>query len=70
MFQIIKKYFFTKMMCFGCNLSNENPLECKVRPEILNVNSDEPVVFPYSIKTNKCSGSRNNINDPYGNLCS
>ena len=69
MFQIIKKHFFTKMMCFGCNLSNENP-ECKIRPEIVNVNSDEPVFFPYSIKTSKCSGSCSNINDPYGNLCS
>ena len=25
--------------------------------------------FPYSIKTNKCRGSYNNINDPYSRLC-
>ena len=25
--------------------------ECKVRPEIANVNSDEPVLYPFSIKT-------------------
>ena len=25
--------------------------------------------FPYSIKTNKCSGSCNNINDPFTKLC-
>ena len=42
--------------------------ECKVRPEIVNVNRNEPV-FPFSIKTSKCSGSCNNINDPYANLC-
>ena len=25
--------------------------------------------YPYSIKVNKCSGSCNNINDPYAELC-
>ena len=43
--------------------------ECKVRPEIINVNSDEPVFYPFSIKTSKCSGSCNNINDPYAKMC-
>ena len=43
--------------------------ECKVRPEIVNVNSDEPVFYPFSIKTSKCSGSCNNINDPYAKMC-
>ena len=39
--------------------------ECKVRPEIINGNSDEPAFYPFSIKTSKRSGSCNNINDPY-----
>ena len=39
------------------------------RPEIINVNSDEPVFYPFSIKTGKCSGSCNNINDPYAKMC-
>ena len=43
--------------------------ECKVRPEIVNVNSDEPLFYPFSIKTSKCSGSCNKINDPYGKMC-
>ena len=42
---------------------------CKVRPEIINVNSNEPVFYPFSIKTNKCGGSCNNINDPYAKIC-
>ena len=42
-----------------------NGQECKVRPQIVNVNSDEPVFYPSSIKTSKSSGSCNNINDPY-----
>ena len=37
---------------------------CKIRPEIINVNSNEPVFYPFSIKASKCSGSCNNINDP------
>ena len=39
--------------------------ECKVRPEIINVNSNNPMSYPSSIKTGKCSGNCNNINDPY-----
>ena len=64
-------------MFFGCSLSNVNPLkcislnnqECKVRPQIVNVYSNEPVFFLFSIKTSKCSGSCNNINDPHAKLC-
>ena len=32
-----------------------NNQECKVRPKIISVNSDEPVFYPFSIKTSKCS---------------
>ena len=27
-----------------------NNQECKARPKIINVNNDEPVFYPYSIK--------------------
>ena len=65
------------MMFFSCNLSSVNPLECvsmnngecKVRPEIVNVNRGEPVLFPFSIETSKCSGSCHSMNDPYAKLC-
>ena len=39
-----------------------NNQECKTRPHIVNVNGEEPVFFPFSIKTSKCSGSCDNIN--------
>ena len=39
-----------------------------LRPEILNANSNEPPFYPYSIYVNKCSGSCNNINDPFAKL--
>ena len=43
--------------------------ECKVRPEIINVNSNNPIFYPFSIKINKCSGNCNNINNPYAKTC-
>ena len=74
MFGFIKKAFFAILTILpSVNLLTITPLrcvlvttqECKVRPQIVNVNSDEPVFYPFSIKTSKCSGSCNNINDPY-----
>ena len=41
-----------------------NNQECKERPQIVNVNGDDPVFFPFSIKASKCIGSWNNINNP------
>ena len=46
-----------------------NNQESKVRPDMVNVNSDEPAFYPFSIKTSKCIGSCNNINDPYAKMC-
>ena len=43
--------------------------ECKVRPEIVDINSDNPIFYPFSIKVNKCNGSCSNINDPYAKIC-
>ena len=47
------------------SMSNQ---ECKVRAVIMNINRNEPLFYPYSILVNKCSGSCNNINDPYAKL--
>ena len=46
-----------------------NNQECKVRPQILNVHSDEHVFYPFRINTSKCSGSCNNINNLYAKMC-
>ena len=77
MLRFIKKVFFTTMRIFGFNPLDVNSLECvsmnnqecKARTKIIDVNNNEPVFYPYSIKVNKCSGSCNNINDPYAKLC-
>ena len=44
--------------------------ECKLWPEIININSNNPIFHPFSIKINKCSGNcNNNINNPYAKIC-
>ena len=59
---LLKKRFFTGSTILSrVNLLNATPLRCismtnqesKVRPKIVNVNSDEPVFYPFSIKTSK-----------------
>ena len=76
MFKFIKQIFISTLMLFG-SLSSMNALECvsmnnwecKVRTEIVNANSNEPLFYLLSIKTKKCSDSCNNINDLYAELC-
>ena len=43
--------------------------ECIVKPEIVNVDSNKLLFYPFCIKTSKCSGSCNNINNTYAKLC-
>ena len=43
--------------------------KCMSRPKIVDINNNETVFYPYSIRVNKCSGSCNNINDPFAKLC-
>ena len=43
--------------------------ECKGRPEIINVNNNNPIFYPFSIKVNKCTGNCNNINNPDAKIC-
>ena len=60
MWKFIKKYFFTAITFFSCNVLGVNSLECvsmnnqkcKARTKVIDVNSNEPVFYPYSIKVN------------------
>ena len=45
-----------------------NSKKCEVTTEIINVNRNEAEFYPFSIKTSKCSGSCNIINDPYAKM--
>ena len=68
-FRFAKKVFFlglTSLSNFiNANSLNAIPLscisiknqECKTRPEVININSNNPIFYPFSIKINKCSGN-------------
>ena len=43
--------------------------ECKTRQQVVNFNINNPIFYPFSIKTNKCSDNCNNINDLYAKIC-
>ena len=81
-FGFIKKVFFVGLTILSDfinenSLSSATPLnfismknqECKTRPQVININSNNPIFYPFSIKINKCSGNCNNINNPYGKIC-
>ena len=41
---------------------------CKIKAEAININSNEPFPYHYSILVSKCRGILNNINNPYAKL--
>ena len=45
-----------------------NNQKCKVGSEVVNVYTKEPLFYPFSIKTSRCSCGCDNINDPYAKL--
>ena len=71
-FRFVKKVFFVGLTILS-SFTNAIPLscismknqECKTRPQVVNVNSNNPIFYPFSIKMSKCSGNCNNINYPY-----
>ena len=76
MFILIKKISYIASL-FLSSLVSATPLSCislknqacKVRPKITDINSNNPMFYPFSIKVNKCNGNCNNINDPYAKIC-
>ena len=71
-FKFAKKLFFIGLTILS-DFTNANSLsyismnnqECKTRLQAVNVNSNNPIFYPFSIKMSKCSGNCNNINNPY-----
>ena len=76
MFRFIKQIFISAMMLFS-SLPNVNSLEClslktqecEVSPEIVDINSNNPIFYSFINKINKCNGNWNNINNPYAKIC-
>ena len=75
-FGFVKKVFFIGLTILS-SFTNASSLSCismnnqacKARPEIINVNSNNPVLYHFGVKTSKCSGNCNNVNDPYAKIC-
>ena len=75
-FRFVKKVFFIGLTILS-DFKNASSLssisminqECKPRPEVVNINGDEPVFLPFSIETSKCSSSCSYINYPYAKTC-
>ena len=75
-FKFVKKVFFIGLTILS-NFTNVIPLssismknqECKTRLQVINVNSNNPIFYHFSIKTSKCSGNCNYINNPYAKIC-
>ena len=69
-FRFVRKVFFLRLTILS-NFTNAldcisiKNQECKTRPEVININSNNPIFYPFSIKINKYSGNCNNINNPY-----
>ena len=40
-----------------------------MRPKFVDINNNNPIFYPFSIKINKCSSNCNNINNPYAKIC-
>ena len=60
------------MSFFSCNALKRismNNRECRKISAVINISSNVPLLYPYSVEVIKCSGSFNNINDPYAKLC-
>ena len=70
-FSFVKKVFVLGLTVISISITGAlncvsmNNQKCKVRPKIVDINSNSPMFYPFSIKVNKCSGNCNNINDPY-----
>ena len=61
--------FFNLLNVNSLKCVSMNKQECKIRIEIINLNTNEPLFYPYSIKINRCKGSCNTMNDPYAKIC-
>ena len=61
--------FFNLLYVNSLECISMNNQECRARPKIIDINNNEPVFYPYSIKVDKFGGSCSNISDPNAKLC-
>ena len=50
--------FFSSLSCVNSlECVSMNNQECKVIPEIIDVSTNDPIFYPFSITVNTCSGN-------------
>ena len=75
MLSFVKKVFVLGLTVLSSSITGAlkcisiNNQECKVRPKIVDVSSNNPIFYHFSVKINRCSGNCNSINDPYARIC-
>ena len=75
MFSFVKKVFvlglpvLSSSITGALNYVSMNNQECKLRPKIVDVSSNNPIFCPFSVKRNRCSDNCNSINDPCTKIC-
>ena len=75
MFSFVKKVFVLGLTVLSSSITGAlncismNNQERKVRSKIVDINGNNTMFYPFSIKVNKCSGNCNNINDPHAKIC-
>ena len=75
-FRFVKKVLLIGLTILS-NFTNATPLncismktqECKTSPQVINVNSNNPIFYLFRIKASKCRGNCNNINYSYAKIC-
>ena len=79
-FRFVKKVLFLGLRILS-SFINENSLlnavplsatrlNCiSMKNQVININSNNPIFYPFSTEISKCSGNCNNINNPYEKVC-
>ena len=73
-FRFVQNVFFIGLTILSDFINTNSQISmnnqaCKTRPQIVNVNSNNPIFYPFSIKISKFSGTCNDINDLYSTIC-
>ena len=71
-FSFVKKVFVLGLTVLSSSITSA--LNCvsinnQEWPKTVDVSSNNPIFYPFSVKINRCSGNCNNINDPYAKIC-
>ena len=48
---------------------SHQPLIQKDQKDLVDINSDKTLFYPFIDNVNKCGGSRNTLDDPYAWVC-